>query len=144
MPLNQLLDDAILNRFPTKINVPLPTKEQMIQAIVGHYKTLPKELVDPKLLDVNNSELKRICDYIVKDKHHASFRDYNYILDKARLLSEAKDRTPGNPITIKDFENAVKQHAENENWESNRTTLNNTVQKLSLKQRIMNWFKRNN
>ena len=35
-PLNMLLDDAILNRFPTKINVPLPTKEQMLNAIVGH------------------------------------------------------------------------------------------------------------
>lgn len=145
VPLNQLLDDAILNRFPTKINVPLPTKEQMIQAIVGHYKTLPKGLVDSKLLDVNNSELKSICDYIVKDKHHASFRDYNYILEKARILSEAKERTPGSPITIDDFRNAVTQHADNENWETGMSSITNTLKKkVSLVQKIKNLFKGNN
>ncbi len=122
LPLNQLLDDAILNRFPKKIHVPLPTKEQMKQAIVGHYKTLPAELVDKKLLDVNNSELDRICDYITKENHHASFRDYNYILDEARIISEAKERTPGSPITIDDLKQAVRQHAENENWEKSLKT----------------------
>lgn len=120
LPLNELLDDAILNRFPTKINVPLPTKEQIKQAFVGHYKSLPAELVDKKLLDINNSKLDSLCEYIVKEDHHASFRDYNYILEKARIISEAKDRKPGSPITIKDLENAIQQHAENENWDTKK------------------------
>jgi len=117
LPLNQLLDDAILNRFPTKINVPLPTKEQFKQAFVGHYSSLPKELVDKKLLDIKNSKIDELCEYIAKENHHASFRDYNYILEKARIISEAKDRKAGSPITIEDLEKAVKQHAENENWD---------------------------
>ena len=120
MPLNELLDDAILNRFPTKINVPLPTKEQMKQAFVGHYSALPKELVDKKLVDLKNSELDKLCEYIVKENHHASFRDYNYILEKARIISEATDRKPGSPITIEDLQKAVKQHAENENWDTEK------------------------
>ena len=121
LPLNELLDDAILNRFPTKINVPLPTKEQLKQAFVGHYSSLPKELVDKKLLDVNNSKLDSLCEYITKEDHHASFRDYNYILEKARIISEGKDRKAGSPITIDDFEQAVRQHADNENWDTVRT-----------------------
>ena len=121
LPLNELLDDAILNRFPTKINVPLPTKEQLKQAFVGHYSKLPKEVVDKKLLDIKNSELDKLCEYIVKENHHASFRDYNYILEKARIISEAKDRTPGSPITMDDLQKAVKQHAENENWDTEKT-----------------------
>lgn len=121
LPLNELLDDAILNRFPTKINVPLPTKEQLKQAFVGHYSSLPKELVDKKLLDVNNSKLDSLCEYIAKENHHASFRDYNYILEKARIISEGKDRKSGSPITMDDLEKAIKQHAENENWDTVKT-----------------------
>ena len=140
-PLNMLLDDAILNRFPTKINVPLPTKEQMLNAIVGHYKTLPKELVDSKLIDTKNSELGKLCEYIVKDDHHASFRDYNYILEKARIISEAKNRKPGSPITIDDFKQAVYKHAENENWDKLGKNVQAVgIQKLSLSQRIKAWL----
>lgn len=118
LPLNQLLDDAILNRFPTKINVPLPTKEQLKQAFAGHYSKLPKELVDKSLTDVNNSKLDELCEYIARENHHASFRDYNYILEKARIISEGKDRKAGSPITIDDLEKAIKQHANNENWDT--------------------------
>ena len=147
-PLNMLLDDAILNRFPTKIYVPLPTKEQMLNAIVGHYKTLSKELVDAKLLDTNNSELNKICEYITKENHHASFRDYNYILEKARIISEAKDRKPGSPITLEDFKKAVEQHAYNENWESSPNTKTKITTKitknLSLLQKIKNWWANRN
>ncbi|MBR6127330.1 ATP-binding protein [bacterium] len=127
LPLNQLLDDAILNRFPTKIFVPLPTKEQFKEAFVGHYKSLPKELVDTKLTDINNKELDKICEYIAKDNHQASFRNYNYILEEARMISEAKDRTPGSPITMEDLKKAVKQHAESENWEAKTGDIANTA-----------------
>ena len=139
LPLNQLLDDAILNRFPKKIHVPLPTKEQMKQAIVGHYKTLPTELVDKKLLDINNSELDKLCEYIVKEGHHASFRDYNYILDEARIISESKDRTPGSPITLNDLKQAVKKHAENENWEAGKKNIP-TPDKPKKKSFLYKWL----
>ncbi len=142
-PLNMLLDDAILNRFPTKINVPLPTKEQIKQAFVGHYSKLPDELVEKSLKDIKNSDLDKLCEYITKEKHHASFRDYNYILEKARIISEAKDRKPGSPITMKDLQKAVKQHAENENWEKSGASKMNTA-KPSLGRRILNWIKGNN
>ena len=147
LPLNQLLDDAILNRFPTKINVPLPTKEQLKQAFVGHYASLPKELVDKKLVDPNNSKLDNLCEYIAKENHHASFRDYNYILEKARIISEGKDRKAGSPITIDDLEQAVKQHADNENWDTVRTNpfiddieLNVPKNKIPKKHFWSGWF----
>ena len=144
LPLNQLLDDAILNRFPTKINVPLPTKEQLKQAFVGHYSKLPKELVDKSLTDVKNAELDDLCAYIAKENHHASFRDYNYILEKARIISEAKDRTPGSAITMKDFKEAVKQHADNENWDkavkTNQTGTTYPVRKKNLWQKLKSKF----
>ena len=120
LPLNMLLDEAILNRFPTKINVPLPTKEQFKQAFVSHYSKLPEEFVDKSLRDVKNSELDKICQYIAKENHHASFRDYNYILEKARIISESNGRKEGSPITIDDLRNAVKQHASNENWDTSK------------------------
>ncbi len=142
MPLNQLLDDAILNRFPTKINVPLPTKEQMKQAFVGHYSKLPSELVDKSLTDVKNKDLDEICEYITKTNHHASFRDYNYILEKARIISESKGRKEGSPITIADLKKATKQHAENENWDKtiNITYPQKQPQKETLWQRIKSKF----
>ena len=147
LPLNQLLDDAILNRFPTKINVPLPTKEQMVQAIVGHYSKLPAELVDKSLTDAKNSKLNDLCKYITRENHHASFRDYNYILEKARIISEAKDRKPGSPITFADLEQAVKQHADNENWDTVKTNpfiddieLNVPKNKIPKKHFWSGWF----
>ena len=144
LPLNQLLDDAILNRFPTKINVPLPTKEQLKQAFVGHYSSLPKELVDKKLLDTNNSKLDSLCEYIAKENHHASFRDYNYILEKARIISEGKDRKAGSHITIEDFEKAVKQHADNENWDKKvrfpaPDTTDKTTKKRNFLEKLAFW-----
>ena len=115
--LNKLLDDAILNRFPKKIYVPLPTKEQFHDAIIEHYKNLPSEYVDEKLTK-SSSELKSLCSYIAKKNHHASFRDMEYILAEARIISEK--RSSGSKITMKDLKQAVKEHAKSENWEKGR------------------------
>ena len=83
----------------------------------------------------------KLCEYIVKDDHHASFRDYNYILEKARIISEAKNRKPGSPITIDDFKQAVYKHAENENWDKLGKNVQAVgIQKLSLSQRIKAWL----
>lgn len=114
--LNNMLDDAILNRFPQKIYVPLPTKEQFKHAIVDYYKKLPKEVVDNALLDIKNSELDKICAEVAKESNHASFRDLQYIFDQARLISESNGRPAGSPITIKDLKEGVKTHAINNNW----------------------------
>ena len=114
--LNKVLDEAILNRFPQKIFVPLPTKKQLKKAIVEHYKTLPSEVVDKELTDINSSKLDSICKDIAKESHHASFRDLQYILAEARIISESGTRKEGSPITIKDLKAAVKKHAERENW----------------------------
>ena len=144
-PLNTLLDDAILNRFPTKIFVPLPTKEQFKAAFVENYKKLPKEIVSPELTDINNKELDKLCEYISKEGHHASFRDYTYIVEKARIISEGKDRAKGSPITMNDLKEAVKKHAENENWEiGGKYTPNPHINepKLSWLQRIKAKFSR--
>ena len=146
--ITKLLDDAIMNRFPKKYHVPLPNEEQLRIAITEHYKTIPSDLVDSKLTDKNNSELKRLCKYITNKNHHASFRDMQYILDEARIISESKNRTPGSKITIKDLKQAVKNHAENENWErgkgkSNRRKnreLDDNTEKLSFWQRLKALF----
>ena len=143
-PLDALLDDAILNRFPTKIHVPLPTKEQLKAAFVEHYKSLPKEFVDDALKDINNKDLERICSYVVEEGHHASFRDMQYILEKARIISEAKDRTPGSKITIKDLEKAAYEHGSNENWRT--PGLKETVSEPTAEKKLSWWkrlFKRN-
>lgn len=117
--LNKVLDEAILNRFPQKIYIPLPTKDQLKKAIVEHYKKLPPEVVDKELTDINSSKLDRICSDIAKESNHASFRDLQYILAHARVISESGSRKEGSPITIKDLKEAVKKHAESENWSKN-------------------------
>ena len=117
--LNKVLDEAILNRFPQKIYIPLPTKDQLKKAIVEHYKKLPPEVVNKELTDINSSKLDRICSDIAKESNHASFRDLQYILAHARVISESGSRKEGSPITIKDLKEAVKKHAESENWSKN-------------------------
>lgn len=113
-PLTQLLDEAILNRFAKKVHVPLPTKDQFKNSLVEHYKSLPKDVVDAELLDINNSTLEKISQYVTNNNHHASFRDMNYILDRARTLSESE--ATSRPISMKDLLQAVKDHAESMNW----------------------------
>ena len=117
-PLETLLDEAIVNRFAEKIHVPLPTKEQIKQSFIEHFKTLPKEVIDPELLKADNKKLDAICDYIVNESHHASFRDFNYILNHAKVLSEAPARAKGSPITVQDLIDGVVKHSENTNWDA--------------------------
>lgn len=113
-PLNQLLDEAILNRFAKKVHIPLPTKEQFTNAIVTHYNTLPKEVIKPEMVDLNNKTLEKIVAYVTKPEHHASFRDMNYILDRARIISESE--ATSRPIEMKDLIQATKEHADSMNW----------------------------
>ena len=58
--------------------------------------------------------MDKICEYISREDHHASFRDMNYILDRARILSESREK--GAPISIENLVQAVKDHAESMNW----------------------------
>ena len=117
--LNSLLDDAILNRFAKKVYVPLPSKEQLKNAFIEHYKSLPQEVVKPELTKADNSTLDKICEYVSQENHHASFRDMNYILDRARILSESKEK--GAPISIENLVQAVIDHAESMNWKDINT-----------------------
>lgn len=142
--LDKFLDDAILNRFPQKIFIPLPSKEQLKNAIVEYYKKLPKDVVDKELTNIKNSELDSICASIAKKSNHASFRDLQYIFDHARIISEGANRKTGTPITITDLKEAVKKHAENENWSAKgfNPNVNNvsTNNNLGFLQRIKNFF----
>lgn len=113
-PLNQLLDEAILNRFAKKVHVPLPTKEQLTNAIVTHYNALPKEVVNSEMVDLNNKTLEKIATYVTKPEHHASFRDMNYILDRARIISESE--ATSRPIEMNDLILATQEHANSMNW----------------------------
>ncbi len=113
-PLNQLLDEAILNRFAKKVHIPLPTKEQFTNAIVTHYNTLPKEVITSEMVDLNNKTLEKIAAYVTKPEHHASFRDMNYILDRARIISESE--ATSRPINMNDLIKATKEHADSMNW----------------------------
>ena len=126
-PLNELLDEAIMNRFPTCIHVALPSPKQLLEAFVGHYKGLSPELVAKELTDSNNKELIKLCEYIAKPEHHASFRDYNNILDKARLISEAPERQAGSQITMADFKEAIRAYAESKNWNIKKTNETNII-----------------
>ncbi len=143
--LNKVLDEAILNRFPQKIFVPLPTKEQIKNAIVEHYKKLPSDVVDKDLTKINSSKLDSIAKKITKESNHASFRDLQYIFEHARIISESKGRKTGSPITIKDLENAVKKHAESENWGKKVKEKSNeakTIDDLSFFERLLVLFHR--
>lgn len=117
-PIEKLLDEAIVNRFAEKIHVPLPTKAAIKSSFLEHFKKLPKELVDPELLNADSKKLDAICEYIVKDSHHASFRDFNYILNQAKIISEGPTRTAGAPISMQDLIDGVIKHSENTNWDS--------------------------
>ena len=140
--LNKVLDEAILNRFPQKIYVPLPTKEQLKNAIVEHYKKLPTEVVDKELTNKNSSKLDSVCRDIAKKSNHASFRDLQYILEHARIISESGNRKAGSPITIKDLKEAVKKHAESENWgkKSNKKPEGKTIDDLTFLQKLLLLF----
>ena len=145
--LNKVLDEAILNRFPQKIYVPLPTKEQLKKAIVEHYKQLPAEVVDKELTDIKSSKLDSICRDIAKESNHASFRDLQYILANARIISESAGRKEGSPITIKDLKEAVKKHAESENWSKNTKKNNDngfSFKDLSFVQKLLLLFHKGN
>lgn len=142
--LNKVLDEAILNRFPQKIFVPLPTKEQIKNAIVEHYKKLPSEVVDKDLTKINSSSLDNICKDIAKESNHASFRDLQYIFEHARIISESKGRKTGSPITTKDLKEAVKKHAESENWSKKTKEKREarTIDDLSFVEKLLVLFHR--
>ena len=145
--LNKVLDEAILNRFPQKIYVPLPTKDQLKNAIVEHYKTLPTEVVDKELTNIKSSKLDSICADIAKKSNHASFRDLQYILANARVISESGSRKEGSPITIKDLKEAVKKHAESENWSknsANKSENSYSLKDLSFIQKLLLLFHKSN
>lgn len=112
--LNTMLDDAIVNRFAKKVFVPLPDKKQLSRAFAEHYSKLVPDVVKPELKDVNDVTLNKLCEYISLPQHHASFRDMNYILDRARILSESGKA--GEPISMENLTQAVKDHAESMNW----------------------------
>ena len=114
--LNKVLDEAILNRFPQKVFIPLPSKDQLKNAVVAHYKSLPQDVVDKELTDINSSKLDSVCRDIAKKSNHASFRDLQYIFEHARVISESGTRKEGSPITINDLKEAVKKHADSNNW----------------------------
>ena len=114
LPLNQLLDEAILNRFAKKVHVPLPTQEQLKNSFVKHYKTLPEDVIKPEMIDLDNKTLEKISEYIARENHHASFRDMNYILQRAREISEKEAQS--RPIEMKDLVKATQEHAESMNW----------------------------
>ena len=144
--LNKVLDEAILNRFPQKVFIPLPSKDQLKNAIVAHYKSLPQDVVDKELTDINNSKLDSICRDIAKKSNHASFRDLQYIFEHARVISESGTRKEGSPITIKDLKEAVKKHAESNNWgkgvKASSGSDDSVTTGLSIKEKISQFFNR--
>ena len=109
-----MLDEAIVNRFAYKVFVPLPDKNQLTSAFTEHYSSLISDVVNPELKDVNNEKLNKLCEYIAQEDHHASFRDMNYILNRARIFSESGGKSE--PISIDNLVQAVKEHAESMNW----------------------------
>ena len=144
--LNKVLDEAILNRFPQKVFIPLPSKDQLKNAIVAHYKSLPQDVVDKELTDINSSKLDSICRDIAKKSNHASFRDLQYIFEHARVISESGTRKEGSPITIKDLKEAVKKHAESNNWgkgvKASSSSDDSVTTGLSIKEKISQFFNR--
>ena len=112
--LTDMLDEAIVNRFAYKVFVPLPDKNQLTSAFTEHYSSLISDVVNPELKDVNNEKLNKLCEYIAQENHHASFRDMNYILNRARIFSESGGKSE--PISIDNLVQAVKEHAESMNW----------------------------
>lgn len=118
-PLNSLLDEAILNRFAKKVHVPLPTKEQLKNALVEHYKALPNEVINPELKNINDKTLEKVAEYVTRADHHASFRDMNYILDRARTISESEAKS--RPVSMQDLVKATQEHAESMNWKDTFT-----------------------
>lgn len=110
------LDSAIVNRFAEKIHIPLPTKEQIKASLLEHFKKLPEKVVD-KELTVDSEKIDKICEYIVAPSHKASYRDFNYILNHAKVISESGTRPKGSPITVQDLTDAVIKHSINSNWD---------------------------
>ena len=92
--------------------------EAIKTSFIEHFKKLPKDVVDPELLKADSKKLDAICDYIVHDSHHASFRDFSYILNQAKIISEGPTRVAGTPVSMQDLIDGVIKHSENTNWDS--------------------------
>lgn len=116
--LDTLLDDAILNRIPKKVHIPLPNAQQDLEAFVESFGKLDKKFVAPELLDKNNKVLKAVCDFISQDERAVSFRDIRDIIKSAKIKSEIGN-PEGTQISLEHFKEAVLDKANQLNWNSN-------------------------
>lgn len=121
IPIEEFLDSAISNRFAEKIHIPLPTSAQIQDSFMKHLKGLPKECVSEELLNAKPEFWNKVCNYITEESHSASYRDFNYILTHAKILSESGERVAGSPISKADLIKAIAKHSENSNWDEAMT-----------------------
>ena len=97
--LETMLDSAIISRINEYIYVPLPNAKQFVDAFVKDMKKIPgQRRILPELTDISNPELQKLCGWLAKPEHKASFREKNKIfdgtLDAAVYANEVITDTP--------------------------------------------------
>ena len=98
----KILDKAMMSRFSDKILIDLPNKNQFKYAISRHYGKPEYTMVDKELKDYNNKRLDKLCEFIVRPEHNASFRTLNSLYDNAASLSGK-----GKNVTVNDIINSI-------------------------------------
>ena len=82
------LDTAMLDRFQSKILVPNPEKNQVIQSMAMHYANCDK--VSSELKDVNNPKMIKLGEFL--SKHNISFRKLESIYNEAANSTAGADK----------------------------------------------------
>ena len=105
------LDSAMLDRFGEKVLVDLPDKEQIKIAFTNFYKNPERGFIDESLMDINNSTLDKIAEFLSKKEHQTSFRK----LEEGILKQAARKSKIGENITYQDIINTISDNKENLN-----------------------------
>ena len=105
------LDSAMLDRFGEKVLVDLPDKEQIKIAFTNFYKNPERGFIDESLMDINNSTLDKIAEFLSKKEHQTSFRK----LEEGILKQAARKSKIGENVTYQDIINTISDNKENLN-----------------------------
>ena len=99
----ELIEGAIDSRIAKQVLFDYLTPKQIITAITEHYKKVDPTLVSKDLLNVNNENLKKICNIIGEKEHQTEYRK---IFDN--LIPTALSKSPdGKPIELKHLVEAL-------------------------------------
>lgn len=96
----KVLDSAMLSRFSDKILIDKPNSKQLRYAMTKHYGKAKHSMVAKELKDYNNRRLQKLCEFLARPEHNASFRTLNSIYENAASISGKGKNVTLNDVII--------------------------------------------